>query len=160
MPTWDVKLPKSSEVKFPSSCVGCGVDPTTTVQLHEDAVGWWSVVRFGWIYGMATGRSVAVPACEPCARTLRRRRRYSNALVWVIAIAGALVGLWLFREWDGLAKRAAVIGVVLVAAIPYMVWEMVSPATVDITVTDGAVWFHFTDRDYAERFAAENGIVE
>jgi hypothetical protein len=30
---------------------------------------------------------------------------------------------------------------------------------VDITVTNNAVTFHFADRDYAQRFADQNGVI-
>ena len=159
MATWDVKIPKSRTPRFPPICVGCGGEPTTTVKLQQDAIGWWSVVRFGSIYGAATGRRVDVPACDACARRLRRERYKREAAQWAIAIAAVALGLWLFREWDGMLKRFAIIGLVLAVAIPYVVWEQFFPPTVDITVTDDNVTFHFADRAYADQFATENGIL-
>ena len=159
MAKWDVKIPKSRAPKFPPICVGCAGAPTTTVKVQQDAIGWWSLVRFGNIYGVATGRRVDVPACDACARRLRWELRRREVIQWALAIATVMIGFWLFAGWDGMMKRIAILGLVVVVAIPYLVWDQLYPPTVDITVTDSNITFHFADRAYADQFASENGVI-
>jgi hypothetical protein len=154
--TYAVRLPKAKTPRFPPICVGCSGEPTTEVRLWSEAIGWWSVLRGGGVIGLALGKRVRVPACEPCARRIRRSRLLRGLVMWALLIAGGFIGLWLFREWDGLARRLAVIGIAIVAALPYLAWELMFPPAVDIVVTSDHVRFLFTDRAYAQKFADEN----
>jgi hypothetical protein len=153
---WSVRVLKSQPVEFPPICVGCGGEPSSHFEIREDAVGWWSVVRFGWIYGKATGRSVKVPACTTCAVKLRSERRRRKVIESVVIFAAVGLCLFLFRELDGLAQRLAVLGLAMVFALPWLIWDVMHPMPVEITVTDAAVTFQFTDKAYAQQFASKN----
>jgi hypothetical protein len=153
---WEVKMRKSDPPRFPSICIGCGSEPTTVIKIREDAIGWWSLFRFGWLYGILTGRGIAVPACDPCARRLRRERRLRSLVMWTLLCAGVFLGHWLFGEWTGWALRMAVLGIAVLVASPWIAWEVFFPPAVDITVTEDVVTYQFADESYAERFANEN----
>ncbi len=153
---WDVKMRKDDPPKFPAICIGCGGTPTTSIKIVEDSIGWWSVVRFGWIYGMLTGRGVAVPVCEPCRRALRRDRLKRSVFEWTFITIGLVLGFWLFEGWTGWAHRLAVIGLGLLVCAPYFLWHVFFPPAIEITVTENTVTYHFADQGYAERFAEDN----
>jgi hypothetical protein len=153
---WVAKMRKDEPPQFPPICIGCGGKPTTTIQIAEDAIGWWSLIRFGWLYGMLTGKGIAVPACAPCARHLRRDRIKRSILEWTFILTGLFVGFWLFDGWTGWAHRIAVIGLGVVVCAPYFLWTTFHPPAVEITVTENTVTYHFADQSYAERFAEDN----
>jgi hypothetical protein len=156
MAGFDVKLPKTEQPKFPPICIGCGGPPTTTFKIKADAVGWWSAVRFGWLIGIMGGRAFDVPACDPCFARLTRQRRLRTLGEYAFIGLGLVLSIWLLEDWDGLKGKLAMFGVVAVAMLPWILYERFFPPTVDITVTDGAVTFHFAERDYAQKFANEN----
>jgi hypothetical protein len=157
--TWDVKLPKASAPKFPPICVGCGAAPTNHHRIKRDAVGWWSLVRFGSLYGAATGRTIDVPTCAACAQKLKRESRKKTVLEWVFILTGVAISIWLLGDIGGIKGRLAMLGILVVVCLPYVIWRELFPAAVDITVTEGLMTFHFADEAYAQQFANENGIT-
>ncbi|HEY5925644.1 MAG TPA: hypothetical protein VIV11_28355 [Kofleriaceae bacterium] len=156
---WQVRIPKANKPKFPDVCIGCCAPATTSFRIASEAVGWWSVLPGMFLYAIATGRALRVPACDACIRPLRRQRRLRSLIVWAIVIIGVAIGFWIFDDWTGLARRFAVLGVAMLVALPYIAFEIFFPPAVDIVVTDNAVTFTFTNQDYADRFASENAIL-
>jgi hypothetical protein len=156
---YHVTLPKSVKPKFPAACVECSAPPTTTLRIASESTGWWAFFPGMYLYALLTGRTIQVPACDACIRQLRRERRLRKLVGWVFIIAGIAVGMWLFHDWTGLARRFAIITVTVVIALPYIAWEVFFPPAVDITVTDNNVEYTFRRQDYADRFATENAII-
>lgn len=152
----DVKIHRNSTPKFPPACVKCGETPTTSVKVGGDTLGWFSILRVGRIYGGLTGRTFEVPACEVCAKQIDSQRWKRKLVEFFILLIGVGVGTWLFHDWDGLAKKVAVVGVGLVAVLPWLWYEHVHPAAVAVTVMEESVTFHFADDDYAQEFADRN----
>jgi len=58
-----------------------------------------------------------------------------------------------FRKW-------IIMGVILVVCVPYFVWEVFFPPTIDITAYKDSVDYEFADEDYAYDFAALNDDAE
>lgn len=154
--SYDVKLPKSDTPSFPPACVQCGESPTTHVKIREDAIGWWSLVRFGWVFGILSGRGYDVPACESCASGLRTERWRRKAAETFFIVVGLAVGFWVFQDWEGLKQKAAVVGLAVLFALPWLLFDQFYPAAITITVFDDSVTFHFADEDYAQDFADRN----
>jgi hypothetical protein len=156
-PTYAVKLPKTTTPKFPAGCIRCGAAATTTFRVASDAVGWWSVLGGVMsLYAMFTGRVILVPACATCRPALQRQRLLRSIVGSGLVLVGVALGFWLFREWTGLAHRIAVVGLGLVIALPYLVWDTVFPPAIDIVVTDNYVTYLFNDAAYARQFQSEN----
>src|ERR1051325_2011182 len=156
---FEVKVPKSATPTFPASCVACGAPPTTTVKIAEGSQGWWTFLPHTSLYSDATGSSVQVPACAACARRFRRSRLLRRGVLYALITAVSAIGWRFFDEWHWLARWYALMGLGLVAALPWIAWETLFPLAVDITVTDEWVKFQFTNREFADRFAAENGAL-
>ena len=156
---WQVRIPKTIKPKFPAVCIGCCAPATTSYRIASEAVGWWSVLPGMFLYAIATGRVIHVPACAACVGPLRRQRRVRSLVEWTVVIIGVVIGMWLFRDWTGLARRIAVLGVALLVALPYIAWEVFFPAAIDIVVTDHAVTYTFANQEFADRFATENAII-
>jgi hypothetical protein len=157
--TWDVMLSKDHAPKFPELCSRCGAPPTTTIEVKQDAVGWWSYVRMGWLYAILGGRGFKVPVCEACAAAVRRDRwirKVGENAVWIVA---AILAIWLFGDIDGIPGYLAFMGVGILVALPWVAFEIFHPPAVDLTVTDASVTFHFTNQDFAKAFATENPSV-
>ena len=87
---------------------------------------------------------------------MQRQRRLRSFVETGLVLAGVLLGFWLFREWTGLARRVAIVGLGLVVALPYLVWDTVFPPAIDIIVTDNYVTYVFDDEAYARLFQSEN----
>jgi hypothetical protein len=154
--TFDVDLPKSDAPAFPAACVRCGETPTTHVKIREDAVGWWSVIRFGWVFSILSGKGYDVPACERCAGALRGARWKRKAAEAFFIAVGIAVGMWMFPDLEGFARTAALVILAVLVALPWFVFDLMYPETVTITVWPSKVTFHFADEAYAQDFADRN----
>ncbi len=152
----NVRIHKNDSPKFPPACVRCGETPTTSIKVGGDALGWWSVMRVGRLWGSLTGRSFDVPACEVCARAIKWDRFKRKAAELVMITLGVFVGMWVFSDWEGIPKKIAVVALGLVIALPYYAFDYFYPAAVTVTVTEESVTFHFADDDYAQDFADRN----
>lgn len=156
MPTWDVSVHKDYAPKFPELCARCGALPTTTIDVKGDAVGWWSYMRMGWLFSILGGRGFQVPVCDACAAAIKRERLLRKAGEWVVLIAAAVLGIWLVGDIDGMEGYLAFMAVGVLVALPYVAFEIIHPPTVDITVTQSSVTFHFTNQQFAKAFVENN----
>ena len=154
--TFDVRISKAHTPKFPAACIRCAAMPTTSVKIREDSVGWWSVIGVGRIYGMLTGRGYDVPACESCARRIKNDRWKRKLVELVLVAIGVGIGFWVFRDWEGIKQRLAVVTMGILVALPWLMFEQFYPLAINITVAEDTVTFHFADEDYANEFAEHN----
>jgi hypothetical protein len=152
-------LSKDHAPKFPELCARCGAAPATTIDVKQDAVGWWSYVRMGWLYGILGGRGFQIPVCDDCAAKIRRSRRLRKAAETSIWVGSIIAGIALFDGIDGIPGYLAFMGLSILIALPYVAFEIIHPPTVDITVTDSNVTFHFTSEQFAKQFATDNPSV-
>jgi len=151
-----VKIHKNDTPKFPPICIGCRDTPTTTVKVSSDAVGWWSVVRLGWIYGKLTGKSYQVPACAACAKAMKRDRRQRAVIEIGVVTCAMILAAWVFRDWESTTRRWAIMIFGLAIAAPWFFFDAFVPEAVSITVTSESVTFHFADEEYALDFEDRN----
>lgn len=146
-----VRLPKTKAPDFPKLCVACNaVAPRASVRMFTSAIGWWTALfAFGAIH------RVDIPACQVCARRLWWTRLF-RFLVTVLCISvGVGIADHLTRgmRW----RKLICLGGALLALLPWLVWQAIFPAAVDMTAYEKTIDYEFRDRDYAEEFAALNG---
>ena len=155
MPAFTVCLPKTRVPEFPKLCVAChAVAPSASVRMFTSAIGWWTAFfAFGSIH------RVDVPACKPCAGRLWRGRLF-RFLVTILCIG---VGIGVADHFaSGMRWRRAIVLVsAFVALLPWIVWQALVPAALDITAYENTVDYDFRDPDYAGEFASLNeGTIE
>jgi hypothetical protein len=150
MELYSIKVAKGRTPKFPDLCVGCYEPaPSASVRLYTSAIGWWTAFfAFGALH------RVDIPACKPCAGKLWRARALRFGVT--VALIAVLVGV-VSHFTEGMRWRRP-IGIVatLIGLIPWIVWQMIFPAAVDITAYDDSIEYDFRDADYAAEFSVLN----
>lgn len=163
MPTsHDITLPFDHKPAWPDACILCGYEkPGAVFRFRAGRVGWEQIVTLHWAFGKRP--YVEAPACGHCVRTLRRSRLIRALCSWIVILPITLVILYVvdkrlgwfsgplrpFRKWIAA-------GVILVALVPYVAWELFHPPCIDATARGKKIDYEFADPDYAERFAELN----
>jgi hypothetical protein len=146
------KLPKEFVPVFPDRCVVCLKEqPGATARVVGKGPS-RSPIR-GWF-------SVVVPACPACGSRLRWQAAFR--FLRTILVAGISMGgaAWLFYKWGfrNAALGGMSVGVAAIALLGLVIWEMFHPPQFKIDVGLANVDYEFRDRQYAEEFAALNGV--
>lgn len=150
----DVRLPKSATPVYPRRCVACGeADPAARVRVGTHTIGWYTFVF------LHTGSrfTADVPACDECARDLRRWRRIKFTLDCVLYAMAAGAAIYLFGWYDGPFRKWLLTAVAVACLLPLILLEVFHPPAADLTAYADTVDYEFADRGYAEEFAALNG---
>jgi len=145
------KLPKDCRPIFPDRCVVClNEKPGATSRVVAKGPA-RSPVR-GWF-------SVEVPACPKCGSRLRWQAtwRFLRTILGAgVAMGGAAV-LFYALGFRNAALGGISFGVLAVAVIVLVGWEVFHPPEFKIDVGLVNVDYEFRDREYAHEFAELNG---
>jgi hypothetical protein len=101
--------------------------------------------------------SASVPACASCKTRLERQRRLRVVLMAGLGIAAVGVAIGIVGEFGGRPRNWVVATVALLLLCPVIVWQMLFPPEIDITVFATTVHYEFRDPAYAREFARING---
>jgi hypothetical protein len=154
----DIRLPRRAAAVFPDRCVACGKErPGDHIALTVRASGLWDLF-LPWIYFTRKPVRCQAPACPPCrdAAVWQRRVRF-GALIIMIAVAIAFVRPWV-KSW-GLSRgstRLLTLAISIVPLVPWILWLVVRPPPIDLTVHRDTVEYEFADAAYAKEFAQRN----
>ena len=152
MTSYDIKLPKNKNPKFPARCIVCGNShPDGEVKATSRAVGLWTIFfMFGKVF------SVQVPVCELCRSSYLKQKWIRTLLQWALVIAASAVVISFVKDIGGPFKKYIIAAFVLILLIPYILWETFVPRFFDMTVYTDTVTYEFKDKAYADEFASLN----
>lgn len=137
-----VTLPKYVVPEFPDECIVCHETPDSTTKITQNSMHWWLVVfmpillLFGW-------SRVEVPICRSCKPRFYMQRWGRTLLCWAIVFAVISLAWPYFEGWSRLTKKLAILGLALVALVPYGVLEVFWPRSFDTTASGDKVDYEF-----------------
>lgn len=148
-----VSLQKSSEPIFPDFCVSCfQAKPGQRTRIKTHRIGWWTaLLHFG------DKVEIDFPICLPCRNVFERllwTRRFISAAVILVA---SYLGLQFVGDFGGPIRKWVIAAAALAIAIPWFVFELLSPLAVEVTATARVTDFKFKNQQYAALFAELNG---
>lgn len=154
----DVRLPKSVKPVYPDRCVRCGLPrPESFVRITTHSIGWWTVV----LMHMGKSFRATVPACRPCARRIRWQRWSRLAIFLACMVPAIPLAMYFLGSYRGPFRKVLGVGATILLLSPYFLWEAFYAPVVNLTAYADEVDYEFTDREYAEEFAAlNNGRVD
>lgn len=151
----DVRLPRTTQPKFPDACIVCnGDDPDATIDVGDFHYGWASLITSvprDWT-------AVSVPIHTRCRRPFRRSR-WLMRLVVVLIVGGLYLLLrhslegFLQPIAGGFHRFATQALFAVMLALPEVFW----PPCFDFSISRRSVTYSFSDYRYAAEFAQANG---
>ena len=157
----DVTLPKEVDPCFPDRCIVCDGKPDSSIKVARNSLNVFLVFLLPLLYLFGWSR-VEVPICGGCKRRFRFQRWGRE----FIMLGLMFVAVWLimphFSDWSEFTKKVVVGCLVLVAVIPWVVFEVFWPRVFDVTAKRDVVDYEFADFDYACEFHElnEGAVVE
>jgi hypothetical protein len=149
----DIRLPKTITPIFPDRCVACGMpSPGRLLRVGTNAIGWWTLAF--WTFGARF--TVEVPACDPCKKHMIFQRWFRLAVFCLFVVIGVGVASYLLGSFQSVLNRWLAMGIGLVCASPYFLWELLSPRPIDLSAHTDTVDYEFRDEAYADEFAILN----
>lgn len=159
----NVKLPIDVTPQWPSYCVRCSIpNPDSVFKFRASRVGWDQLLTLSWAIGKRP--IVEAPACSECRTRLKRERLIRNLISWPVTVAvAALVGYILHRLGffpKGPYRRWIFVAYACGALLPFIIWEVLHPLTLDATCQGDTITFEFRDRRTAAMFCIMNDAKE
>jgi fatty acid desaturase len=148
----DVNLPKSYTPVYPDRCVICGkASPGDTYRVTTRAIGSGTAVTTA-----GPKFTAEAPACPGCRDRMRRRVWSRIAANVLVILAGLAVGWRVLQGVHTSFANVILAAIVLVCLVPLIAWRVYFPLPFDITAFSDTVDYEFSDRAYAQEFAALN----
>jgi hypothetical protein len=151
-----VRLSKEQTPAFPPRCVGCDApEPGFGVTVWTWSVSWWALLTALAFFWAKTAK-VRAPFCRPCAWRLRLRRLAAAAFFAAAVVLAVYVYSRTFVTLPRLLRKLIAGGVVFVALIPFGLWHVLRPPSLNLIVEGDQVIYEFGRRTYAFDFAVQN----
>jgi hypothetical protein len=157
MPTAkDITLRSDWPPIFPDLCVVCGQgapDARVKVPARESQplLSFFVpiLILFGW-------RSWSVPACSDCRKRFYLQRWGRDALCWALIVGAVFLIAPHFGRIGEPIRRIVVGALVLVALLPFWLFEVFWPRCFEITARYDSVEYRFTHEGTAQAFLGLN----
>ncbi len=151
----DVKLPRKYDPVFPDWCIVCGEKPDTFTRVAHNGMSAIFLLVLPILY-LFKWRSIQVPVCRACKPKFLWQR-WGRTMIWLtIAIGVAAIFVPFFMTWSPIARRIAVLGIMVIFLIPYFVMDTLWPRIFDVSVNGDEIEYEFKSKKYAVEFAAIN----
>jgi uncharacterized membrane protein (DUF485 family) len=152
----DVTLRKDAVPKFPDRCVVCLESAGgRSLKIAESSINGLITLYFPflWLLGF---RKIAVPVCDGCTWRFLRQRWSRTVFAWVLVVVAVFLVAPHFDELSRFLRRLVVGGVVLVLAMPYILFETFFPRFFGVSVKANCVDYEFASAEYARQFKSAN----
>ena len=150
--TFDVIIDKLQGITFPSHCVVCKRphnDQHGIIELTPGGAYWHHLVT-SLDYITSKTHVLSIPGHTKCLKSMRTSFWLRWLLLFLIIISCVIYGA--VNDWNRF--QSIVIG--LIIAAPLIIWQVTHPLPIEYSQRSGKYIFSFSDRKYAELFAALN----
>ena len=151
----DITLPSVVKPRFPRKCVVCCSIPDSSTKITQNSTNAWLGYIFPFLFLFGWSR-VEIPICRSCKPRFYAQRWSRVILCWLLVAVAYFYGMPLLSDWSRLGQKAAILGVVAVAMLPYILFEIFWPRYFDTTASGDDVTYMFASDIYACEFAVLN----
>ena len=147
--SYDIFIDLNDSVKFPKKCVLCGKECKDKSNIRANPDGFWGFHK--WLLGMT--KNFTVYCHTDCSRGLKSSLFSRNLLLLSLALITAGFALYFdISKW-----------IAIIISVPFIVylisWQIHNPPPFEVVRDDDKVQFTFSDKTYAEEFAALNNTI-
>ncbi len=151
----NVTLPRRIAPTFPHLCVVCGGMPDGTAKINTSSQNPIASFFMPILYLFGWSR-IEFPIHQSCKHRFYLQRWGRTVSCWTIVIVAAYFSMPYFDGWSPLTKKLAVAGIVLLACVPYFLFELFFPRSFDVTSGNANTTYEFASNDYAVEFCDSN----